>query len=59
MITNIHTCGLKGLCILSASGSPPAWENTTKAGGGRGLGTYAEFSICKKVKETKMSAHIQ
>jgi hypothetical protein len=23
-ISNTNTCGLKGLCILSASGSPPA-----------------------------------
>lgn len=29
------TCGLKGLCILRASGSPPACENTTRDGGGR------------------------
>lgn len=29
------TCGLNGLCILKASGSPPACENTTRDGGGR------------------------
>lgn len=39
------TCGLKGLCILRASGSPPACENTTRDGGGRWFGTYAELSI--------------
>lgn len=39
------TCGLNGLCILKASGSPPACENTTKDGGGRWFGTYAELSI--------------